>query len=118
MFAKWILLVGIVSAVSSSSIACIGIDDSSIGEEPPPEAAQAIPPQTPAPRPTTVEVGNPPVFHPKCGGVIAIPCPDGLVCVDDPTDNCNPAKGDSDCGGICVSPGAPPPTLRRGRETR
>jgi len=39
-----------------------------------------------------------------CGGIRGLPCPDGLRCVDDPSDDCNPAKGGSDCIGICVEP--------------
>lgn len=39
-----------------------------------------------------------------CGGFAAIPCPEGLVCVDDPRDQCDPATGGADCGGICVRP--------------
>lgn len=38
-----------------------------------------------------------------CGGIAAIPCPTGKMCVDDPSDNCDPAKGGSDCSGVCVS---------------
>jgi hypothetical protein len=38
-----------------------------------------------------------------CGGIAAIPCPTGKACVDDPSDDCNPAKGGADCSGICVS---------------
>lgn len=37
-----------------------------------------------------------------CGGIAGFPCPDGLQCVDDPADDCNPAKGGADCPGICV----------------
>jgi hypothetical protein len=37
-----------------------------------------------------------------CGGIAGIPCPDGFVCVDDPRDDCDPAKGGADCSGICV----------------
>jgi hypothetical protein len=40
-----------------------------------------------------------------CGGFAAIQCPSGLVCVDDPNDNCDPNNGGSDCGGVCVAPG-------------
>jgi hypothetical protein len=36
-----------------------------------------------------------------CGGIAGLPCPDGYTCVDDPTDNCNPAKGGADCAGYC-----------------
>jgi hypothetical protein len=36
-----------------------------------------------------------------CGGIAAIPCPDDMVCVDDPSDSCDPKKGGADCSGIC-----------------
>jgi hypothetical protein len=38
----------------------------------------------------------------SCGGVANLPCPDGLVCIDDPTDDCDPNTGGVDCGGICI----------------
>jgi len=47
---------------------------------------------------------------PGCGGIACggiggnVPCPTGTTCVDDPTDDCDPAKGGADCGGICVVP--------------
>lgn len=37
-----------------------------------------------------------------CGGIAGIACADGFTCIDDPKDNCDPAKGGADCGGICV----------------
>ncbi|KAK4153656.1 hypothetical protein C8A00DRAFT_33606 [Chaetomidium leptoderma] len=40
-----------------------------------------------------------PVF---CGGFAAIKCKDGKMCVEDPTDDCDPKNGGYDCGGICV----------------
>lgn len=36
-----------------------------------------------------------------CGGFAGLECPDGLVCVDDPDDDCDPKHGGADCGGIC-----------------
>jgi hypothetical protein len=36
-----------------------------------------------------------------CGGFAAIPCPEGLACVDDPRDDCDPNRGGADCGGVC-----------------
>jgi hypothetical protein len=36
-----------------------------------------------------------------CGGIGNIQCADGASCVDDPTDECDPATGGADCGGIC-----------------
>jgi hypothetical protein len=36
-----------------------------------------------------------------CGGIAGIKCPDGLTCVDDPSDNCDPTQGGADCSGIC-----------------
>ena len=37
-----------------------------------------------------------------CGGIAGFPCPEGKKCVDDPSDNCDPARGGADCSGICV----------------
>jgi hypothetical protein len=37
-----------------------------------------------------------------CGGIAGFPCPAGKKCVDDPSDNCDPARGGADCAGICV----------------
>jgi hypothetical protein len=37
-----------------------------------------------------------------CGGLANVPCPKSSVCIDDPTDTCDPTQGGSDCSGICV----------------
>jgi hypothetical protein len=37
-----------------------------------------------------------------CGGIAAIQCPEGLTCVDDPNDSCDPTQSGFDCGGVCV----------------
>jgi hypothetical protein len=39
-----------------------------------------------------------------CGGLAGSECPDGLLCADDPADDCDPGQG-ADCAGICVEPG-------------
>jgi hypothetical protein len=36
-----------------------------------------------------------------CGGIAGIRCPQGKICVDDPTDDCDPERGGADCPGIC-----------------
>ena len=37
-----------------------------------------------------------------CGGAIELSCARGFECVDDATDTCYPAAGESDCPGSCV----------------
>jgi hypothetical protein len=38
----------------------------------------------------------------QCGGFAGLQCPDGLTCVDDPADSCDPMQGGADCMGMCV----------------
>jgi hypothetical protein len=45
--------------------------------------------------------GGPPDDAPFCGGFAGIPCEGAGVCVDDPSDDCDPNQGGADCGGIC-----------------
>jgi hypothetical protein len=42
----------------------------------------------------------------QCGGFAGLQCPDGLSCVDDPADSCDPMQGGADCMGMCVEGGA------------
>jgi hypothetical protein len=44
-----------------------------------------------------------------CGGFAGASCPDGLVCVDDPSDDCTVENGGADCAGICVEEQKPGP---------
>ena len=40
-----------------------------------------------------------------CGGIAGFTCEDGYVCVDDPSDDCDPydpKRPGADCGGICI----------------
>ncbi|MGV8711906.1 MAG: Kazal-type serine protease inhibitor family protein [Nitrosomonas sp.] len=37
-----------------------------------------------------------------CGGITGKACPDGLSCIDNPDDTCDPTKGGADCPGICT----------------
>jgi eight-cysteine-cluster-containing protein len=37
-----------------------------------------------------------------CGGIAGIQCPAGQICVDDGNDDCDPALGGADCGGVCI----------------
>jgi hypothetical protein len=48
---------------------------------------------------TVRDCSEPPAF---CGGIAGFPCPDGQECIDNPSDDCDPANGGADCGGICV----------------
>lgn len=38
----------------------------------------------------------------RCGGLAGIACPQEQICIDDPSDECDPKQGGADCGGICV----------------
>jgi hypothetical protein len=41
----------------------------------------------------------------QCGGFANLQCSDStMVCVDDPSDSCDPDNGGADCSGICVEP--------------
>jgi hypothetical protein len=42
-----------------------------------------------------------PPSGPFCGGFAGIECPGAGTCVDDPSDDCDPAQGGFDCGGVC-----------------
>jgi hypothetical protein len=37
----------------------------------------------------------------RCGGFAGIDCPGTGLCADDPTDSCDPKRGDTDCFGLC-----------------
>ena len=37
-----------------------------------------------------------------CGGFAGFACPEGLICVDDPFDDCSVETFGADCAGICV----------------
>lgn len=45
----------------------------------------------------------PPASKISCGGFAGLPCPEGMTCVDDRTDDCDPARGGADCIGVCVA---------------
>jgi hypothetical protein len=38
----------------------------------------------------------------SCGGFPGTPCLEGELCLDDPSDDCDPDNGGADCIGICV----------------
>ncbi|MBX3224373.1 MAG: hypothetical protein KF795_27910, partial [Labilithrix sp.] len=41
----------------------------------------------------------------QCGGFANLPCDDmNAHCLDDPTDDCDPARGGADCSGLCTPP--------------
>lgn len=44
-----------------------------------------------------------------CGGFAGFPCPPDHECIDDPADDCDPANGGADCGGVCVPREQAPP---------
>ncbi len=70
----------------------------------------APPPPPPADTvPIEIEPGAP-----TCEGLWNHDCGEGMRCVDDPSDSCDRARGDTDCPGLCVaSEAAPIPTYCR-----
>lgn len=40
----------------------------------------------------------------SCGGFAGLTCTGSKICVDDPSDWCDPASGGADCQGLCVTP--------------
>lgn len=38
-----------------------------------------------------------------CGGPNMLTCPGGTICVDDPSDQCDPTKDGAKCMGVCVA---------------
>ena len=62
-----------------------------------------LPTPVPTPLPAPVPVPTP-IF---CGGIAGILCPDGLICIDNPNDYCDPMNGGADCGGLCIVPDIP-----------
>jgi hypothetical protein len=49
-----------------------------------------------------------------CGGFAGLTCPGGMICVDDPSDDCDPDLGGADCIGMCRKGGGPkkPPSCK------
>jgi hypothetical protein len=66
----------------------------------------ACAPSQTAERSSDQDPGQPPTDEPDpapaCGGFAGTPCPDGLTCVDDPSDSCDPNQGGADCMGVCI----------------
>jgi len=45
---------------------------------------------------------------PSCGGLAGRRCSGSVVCVDDPSDRCDPSQGGRDCSGSCACPRVSP----------
>jgi len=52
--------------------------------------------------PTAASESSVAVLYEKCGGFAGFRCSEGLMCIDDPSDECDPKNGGADCIGICV----------------
>ena len=57
---------------------------------------------TPVPTPAPTLVPTPAPTSQSCGGIAGILCSNGLSCIDDPNDLCDPMNGGADCEGLCV----------------
>jgi len=49
-----------------------------------------------------------PHIGPQCSGILGTPCPEGLECIDDPRDICDPNDHWDDCIGVCIGGGTFP----------
>lgn len=93
--------IAIAVVTSPPAGAAIGVPCGSRGLEPCRDGQTCIDPDlsdscTPA-------ADCPGICVPFCGGIAGIACPEGLTCVDDPSDSCDPKAGGADCGGYCMS---------------
>lgn len=52
-----------------------------------------------------------------CAGFEATPCPTGTCCVDDAREGCDSARGDVNCGGLCVVGSSGPACFVPGTQT-
>jgi len=64
-------------------------------------ACSAAAPEGPAPDESVSEDQSDLKNRIFCGGIAGFTCPTGYVCVDDPSDSCDPNNGGADCGGYC-----------------
>lgn len=55
--------------------------------------------------------GQPPVE--SCGGTAGTSCPSGRCCSDDPSDGCDPSRGDLSCPGLCIDSGGCDPSSQQ-----
>ena len=101
----WISLAGIVA------FGCGGV----AGPEAPPHApAPGTAPAAPTPTSEHADPRAPHKLGELCGGYAGFMCMEGLECVDDPSDGCDPKRGGRDCAGVCQGPEAGPPAMPAG----
>ncbi len=108
MLRRWIWVCMLAGCGGSKAPADTAPDTPEAVPAPAPPAEPAPPPEVSDPEPgePAPNVGPPTGPEGRCGGIAGFKCADGLTCVDDPTDGCEPGAGSADCMGICV----PPPT--------
>lgn len=96
---RWFVLILLVACSHQAATV-----SPSPAESAPVERAPSAPSQPDAPKPDSVadpassDAGARGRF---CGGIAGFQCPAGQVCVDNPDDDCDPAHGGADCGGVC-----------------
>lgn len=99
MMMKSLRIAAMLGALGAGA-ACTAVKD------PGPTAPPSIPATSQSPAPSQ---SPSPSRNPACGGFAAMKCPDGQACTDDPSDDCDPAKGGRDCGGVCAPQADAPP---------
>ena len=74
--------------------------------EKPTEQAPSAEPDKPAPKSDDgADAPGPDAETIDCGGIAGLTCPEGMICVDNPQDGCDPKTGGRDCMGMCVRGG-------------
>src|SRR5262245_24393037 len=102
--------IAVLSLSSLSLASCTTTSNPGPRPSEPPPSGQTNAAPADAPQGTKLATGE----H-MCGGIARLPCPQGKECEDIPEDDCDPARGGRDCGGVCVDRATDAPSPEIGR---